>query len=146
MKKLEFTIEINAGKKKVWDTMLQPDSYREWVRASWPDSYYDGTWEKGEDIRFLLPGRGGTMANLVECKPHDYILAKHIATIRADGTLNRNSENSKGWIGTTESYTFIEKDGKTTLKVVVETSPDWEYMFNDGWPGALKRLKEICER
>jgi hypothetical protein len=60
--------------------------------------------------------------------------------------LDRNSPEAKGWIGTTEEYTFTEKNGKTELKVTVNTTPEWESMFNDGWPDALKKLKEICER
>ena len=45
-----------------------------------------------------------------------------------------------------KKYTFTEKNGKTEVKVVMNTSPEWESMFNDGWPDALKKLKEICER
>lgn len=146
MLKLEYKIEINAGKKKVWNTMLAPDTYKQWVHVSWPGSYYEGTWSKGENIKFLLPGRGGTMANLVECKPYERILARHIAVIKADGTENRNAEASQGWIGSTERYDLNERNGKTTLNILVETTPEWKDMFNDGWPDALQSLKEICER
>jgi hypothetical protein len=45
-----------------------------------------------------------------------------------------------------ESYTFKEKDDTTDLKVEIYTNPDWEKMFNDGWPNALKKLKEIAEK
>lgn len=45
-----------------------------------------------------------------------------------------------------ESYTFKEKEGRTELIVEIETPPSWENMFNEGWPIALKKLKEICER
>ncbi len=30
--------------------MIDPDTYKEWTNASWPDSYYEGKWEKGEKI------------------------------------------------------------------------------------------------
>ncbi len=26
--------------------MIDPDIYKEWTNASWPDSYYEGKWEK----------------------------------------------------------------------------------------------------
>jgi alpha-N-arabinofuranosidase len=81
------------------------------------------------------------MATIVELRPYEFILAKHIAVIGSDGTEDRDSDLAKGWIGTTESYTFTEKNGKTQLKVEINTSPDWEKMFSDGWPNALKKLK-----
>lgn len=149
MKKLEFKTTINAKREKVWDAMLQKDTYREWVGVSWPNSDYKGKWAQGEDIRFIGGGEGnegGTMAHLEEVRKPEYVLAKHIAVINADGTEDRTSETAKGWVGTTEEYTFTEKDGKTEVKVVINTKPDWESMFNEGWPNALKKLKEICER
>jgi len=146
MKKLESKIEIAASKQKVWDTMFNPETYKEWVNVSWPGSYYEGNWKQGENLRFISPGQGGTLATLVECRPYEFILAKHIAVINADGTEDRDSEIAKGWIGTTESYTFTENNGKTELKTEMNTSPEWEKMFTDGWPKALAKLKEICER
>ena len=146
MKHLEFTAQINSAKKKVWDTMLQPDTYKQWVNVSWPGSYYQGRWAKGENLKFLSPGHGGTLANLVECTPYDTILARHIAIIKSDGTEDRNDAIAPGWIGTTERYSFTERDGKTTATITIETTPEWESMFKDGWPTALAKLKEICER
>ncbi len=146
MKKLEFKIDIAADRQKVWDTMFNPTTYKEWVNASWPGSYYEGTWKEGANLRFLSPNQGGTLANLVDYKPHDYVMARHIAVIDSTGAEDRDSDIAKGWIGTTESYTFTGKNGKTELKVEIHTNPNWEKMFTDGWPNALKKLKEIAER
>ena len=145
-KHLNFDILINAPKKKVWDTMLQPDTYKEWVNASWPGSYYEGAWKRGTNIKFLAPGHGGTMAAITELSSNESILVEHVAVITSDGKEDRDSAVSKGWIGTTERYTFLEHNGKTTLGIEINTTPEWKEMFNDGWPGALKKLKEICER
>lgn len=146
MKKLEFKTEIAASKQKVWDTMLTPNTYIEWVNVSWPASYYEGNWKQGENVRFLAPSGGGTIATIEELRPYEYIFANHIAVVNHDGTEDRDSDAAKGWIGTTESYSFTEKSGKTEVKVEINTSPDWEKMFTDGWPGALEKLKEISER
>lgn len=146
MKHLEFKTQIAADKKKVWDTMLRPETYKEWVNASWPGSTYEGKWAKGENLRFISPSGEGTLATLLEQKPYENVLAEHIAVIKADGSEDRDSDVAKGWIGTTERYTFKERNGKTDLTVAIETNPEWESMFNDGWPDALAKLKEICER
>lgn len=146
MKKISFITEIRAPKQKVWETMLNPASYREWVAASWPGSYYEGKWEKGEHLKFLSPGRGGTMALVDDQKPFDYCMTHHVAVINADGTLDTESEGAKKWIGTVENYHLHEKNGGTELQVEIQTSPEWEKMFNDDLPKALARLKEICEQ
>jgi len=145
MKKLEFKIDIAANRKKVWDTMLNPETYKEWVKASWPGSYYDGKWKQGENIKFIAPGQGGTLATIAELKPYEFVLAKHIAVINKDGTEDHNSNAAKSWIGTTESYTFIEKNGKTELRTEMNVNPEWEKMFTNDWPKAMAKLKEICE-
>src|SRR5688572_9833009 len=145
MKTLEFKVKINANKKKVWDTMLSPHTYTEWVSASWPGSTYEGSWEKGENIRFASPGQGGTLATITDNKPYEVINAEHVAVINPDGSEDRKSEVAKGWIGTTERYTFKENKGKTVVKVEIDTTPEWENMFTEGWPNALAKLKELCE-
>jgi uncharacterized protein YndB with AHSA1/START domain len=145
MKKLEFKIAIDASRQKVWDTMLKPEMYTQWVNESWPGSFYVGNWKKGENIRFLSKSGEGTLATITELRPNEFILAKHIAVILRDGTEDRESEIAKGWVGTTESYTFTEKNNTTELNVEIFTNPEWEKMFNDGWPKALVKLKEITE-
>ncbi len=145
MKKLEMKIDIAASRQKVWETMLAPATYKQWVDVSWPGSYYEGEWKQGQNLRFLAPGMGGTLARLVEHRPYEFSLAEHIASINSDGTEDRDSESAKNWIGSTESYTFTEKNGITTLKVEVNTYPEWIDMFASGMPKALAKLKEMCE-
>ena len=146
MKKLEFKIEINADKKKVWDTMFNPVTYKKWVNVSWPGSYFDGVWKEGADMKFLSSAGGGTMANLEKYKPHELVFAKHVAVLNGDGTDDRDSELAKGWIGSTEAYTLTEQNHKTELKVEIQTKPEWEKMFSDGWPAALAELKKLAEK
>ena len=145
MKAFEFTININARPEKVEAIMLGPETYKEWVGVSWPGSTYEGSWQLGEDLKFAAPGQGGTLATIEVFKPHAYIQAKHIAVVNADGSLDKESDIAKGWIGTTESYTFTEQNGGTELKVQMVTKPEWGKMFTDSMPRALDKLKELCE-
>ena len=146
MKRLEFTTDIASDKKKVWNTMLNPETYKQWVDVAWPGSYFEGLWAKGEQILFVSPGQGGTLAELKEQKPYETILAEQVAVINPDGSEDRESKIAKGWIGTTERYTFNEQNGKTNLVVEINTPPSWAEMFEDGWPKALAKLKEMCEQ
>jgi uncharacterized protein YndB with AHSA1/START domain len=145
MEKLEFRTVIASSRQKAWETMLNPKTYKEWVGAAWPGSTYQGEWKEGEDIRFVGDDSSGTLAHLVEYRPYDYILAEHVAVLK-QGVEDRDSDEAKGWIGTMESYKFTEQNGQTELTVIIETNPEWASMFSDGWPKALAKLKEICER
>jgi uncharacterized protein YndB with AHSA1/START domain len=146
MEHLEYKIVISAPAKKVWDTMLQEETYKQWVAKSWPGSVYEGKWAKGEKIRFIGPDGSGTLAELIEFKPYEIVFARHIAVLGPGGMEDRTSDVAKGWIGITEAYRFAEHLGKTTLTVSIETNPAWSDMFNEGWPGALEELKKIAER
>jgi uncharacterized protein YndB with AHSA1/START domain len=143
---IEFTIQIQTSKQKVWETMFHPDTYLEWSNAGWKGSTFKGTWAEGERMKFISPSGEGTLVTLVSHKPYEYSHAKHIAVLLKGDVEDFESELAKGWIGIHERYTFAEEKGVTTLKINITTTAEWEGMFNDGWPKALKKLKEICER
>lgn len=145
METIEYKIDIHAPAKKVWETMIAQDTYRKWVAKSWPDSFYEGKWQKGEKIKFIGPDGSGTLAELVEVKPYETIRARHIAILQSGGVEDRTSEMAKGWVGIIEEYRFAERNGKTALTVHIETNPEWRKMFEDGWPTALQELKKISE-
>jgi uncharacterized protein YndB with AHSA1/START domain len=145
MEHLKYEIEIGASAKKVWEIMLQKSTYKQWVAKSWPDSSYEGKWEKGEKIKFIGPDGSGTLAELVEVKPYEKILMRHIALLGPNGVEDRTSQLATGWVGITEEYKFSERGGTTTLTVFIKTSPEWRKMFDDGWPTALQELKRITE-
>lgn len=147
MERLEYKIEIAAPARVVWETMLNEDTYKQWVAKSWPDSSYDGKWEKGTEIKFTGPDGGGTLARLDEVKPYEKIHATHVAILHAGGVQDRTSEDAKGWTGTTEEYQFSERNGHTTVKVVIGVkNAEWKKMFDDGWPTALDELKRLSEK
>ena len=147
MKKLEFKIEISSPQEKVWKTMLDHPTYEQWVAAGWPGSSYKGNWKQGETIDFVGPdGGGGTQARMNEVTPYEFVDAEHVAVINKDGSLDKESDVAKGWIGTRESYRFKPTKNGTELTVEITTAEAWEKMFADGWPAALKKLKELSEK
>ncbi|MEJ7738119.1 MAG: SRPBCC domain-containing protein [Chitinophagaceae bacterium] len=145
MKKLAFEISINSAKERVWETMLSHGSYEQWVAASWPNTTYEGEWKEGSTIKFIGEDQSGTLAEIDELKPYEYISALHKAVLNPGGVEDRDSDVAKGWIGTTESYSFTQNNGQTDVTVEINTKPEWEKMFSDGWPKALSALKALCE-
>lgn len=145
MKKIEFRTSINASKEKVWDTMLSHGTYEEWVGAAFPESTYEGEWEKGQDIRFFGVDKSGLLATVVDAVPGEKVLLRY-KVILLPGGIEDTSEKAQEWIGASENYYFSEIDGLTTVRIETEINPEWESMFTESWPKMLAKLKELCER
>jgi uncharacterized protein YndB with AHSA1/START domain len=65
MNKLHFSIVIDAPVDRVWKTMLNDDTYRQWTEAFTPGSHYVGEWKPGSKILFLGPDEKGRMGGMV---------------------------------------------------------------------------------
>ncbi|NWF90348.1 MAG: SRPBCC domain-containing protein [Ignavibacteriaceae bacterium] len=149
MEKLHFKIEIDAPKEKVWNTMLEDKTYRIWTEAFAPGSHYVGSWEKGSKILFLGPGENGKLGGMVskikENRKYDFLSIEHLGMVN-DGKEDTSSDEVKNWAGALENYTFKEKNGKTEVVVEMDSNENYSEMFNDMWPKALKKLKELAEK
>lgn len=144
MKTLHFKETINAPAEKVWHTMLDDETYRQWTTAFTEGSHYEGSWEEGSKILFLDPKGQGMVAEIAENRPHEFISVRHIGII-SDGVEDTESEEAKKWAPAYENYSFEETDGKTTLTVDQDIEEEHEEMFNEMWPKALQRLRMIAE-
>jgi hypothetical protein len=148
MQRLHFSIDINAPREKVWNTMLEDQTYREWTSAFTPGSYYEGDWSEGSKITFLGPDEsgklGGMVARVTESRPHERIAVEHYGVVQ-DGVEDTSSAAAKGWAGAQEAYTFRQNNGSTEVLVEVDTADEFKDMFNDMWPRALQKLKQISE-
>ncbi len=148
MKKLNFSIVINAPKEKVWHSMLDDKTYRIWTEAFSPGSHFKGNWEKGNKILFLGPGENGEMGGMVsrikENKLYQFISIEHLGEVK-NGIEDTTSEAIKKWAGALENYTFNEKNSTTELLIEMDSIEEYEEMFKDMWPKALQKLKEIAE-
>ena len=148
MQKLKFSIVINAPKEKVWDTMLEDKTYRQWTEAFAPGSYYKGDWNQGSKMLFLGPGENGLMgmvSRIKENKKYEYISIEHLGFVQ-DGKEDTESEGAKSMAGALENYTFNENDGKTEVIVDMDSNEEYADMFKDMWPKALQKLKELAEQ
>ena len=150
MQKLHYSIVINAPKEKVWNTMLDDKTYREWTKAFSPGSYYKGDWSKGSKIIFLGPDpetgkEHGMVSRIAENKPNEYLSIEHRGIVK-DGVEDTTSAEATKWVPAFENYTFKEKNGATEVLIDMDTEEDYVKMFEKMWPDALQRLKTIAER
>jgi uncharacterized protein YndB with AHSA1/START domain len=66
--KLHFATTINAPKEKVWDTMLQDATFRQWTALFNPNgsSWYEGDWIEAPR---LSPGSHLRMTEIARRRP-----------------------------------------------------------------------------
>jgi len=149
--KIHFSITINAPKDKVWDTMLQDATYRQWVAAFNPNgsSWYEGDWKQGSKILFLGAGENGRVEGMVsrikEARPHDFVSIEHLGVVQ-DGKEDTTSDTAKQFAPALENYTFIDKNGATEVQVEMDTVEEHRQMFEASWPKALQQLRQLAER
>ena len=144
MKILRYSITIQAPREAVWAAMLGPDTYRAWTAPFCEGSYYEGSWNTGDRIRFLAPNGDGMVSVIAESRPPEFVSIKHLGFVK-DGVEDTTSEAAAAWAPAFENYAFAEANGATDVTVELQMPPDLEAYMDETWPTALAKLKSICE-
>lgn len=144
------SIHINAPKEKVWNAMLEQDTYREWTSVFGEGGRFEGGWDEGSKMLFvgLDPETGkdaGMVSRIKENRPHEFISIEHLGIMK-NGIEDTASEEARKWTPAYENYTFVEKDNGTDLSVDVDVAEEFSEFFKDAWPKGLAKLKEISEK
>ncbi|HST04968.1 MAG TPA: SRPBCC domain-containing protein [Chloroflexia bacterium] len=143
MKELQFSIEVNATKERVWDTLWQDETFREWASIIDPETYMVGDLKEGNEIQFISGSSGYGVTSLVEkVVAGESLLLKHRADTQEDGKRERDDE----WTGGEERYSLAERGGITTLTVAFGVPLELEEQFKVNFPKALERVKVLAER
>ena len=85
------------------------------------------------------------VSRIAENKPYEFISIEHLGVVK-DGVEDTTSEEAIKWAPAFENYTFKEKDGATEVSVEMDLEEEHAEMFEDMWPKALQKLKEIAEK
>lgn len=143
MKEMEFSTEINATKERVWDTLWQDETFRQWASIIDPETYMVGDLKEGAEIQFISAASGyGVTSLVVKLVAGEFLLLRHRADTQEEGKREREKE----WTGGEESYSLAEKDSTTTLAVAFDVPPELEEYFKVNYPKALERVKVLAER
>ncbi|WP_240474940.1 SRPBCC domain-containing protein [Rheinheimera baltica] len=142
---LHFSIVINAPVQTVWQRMLSDVGYRSWTSAFCEGSYFKGSWQQGETMRFLSPSGDGMVATIAEHQPLEFISIKHLGFIVA-GVDDFTSDKVTCWAPAFENYRFTETEAGMRLDIEQEIAQEYEQYMLDTWPKALEALKLLCEQ
>jgi uncharacterized protein YndB with AHSA1/START domain len=143
MEEMQFSIDIHASKEKVWDTLWQDKTFREWASIIDPGTYMAGELKEGNEVQFISAENGYGVTSLVEkLVPGEFLQLRHSADTQEAGKQEREKE----WTGGKESYLLTEKDGATTVVAAFDVPLELEEYFRVNYPKALERVKELAER
>lgn len=140
MKKLQFTIKINARSNKVFDFMLgisNKSTYEQWTALFNATSTYEGCWNKGN--KMLLIGtdekgeKGGMVSEIVENIPNQFVSIRHYGLVKNNVEITEGPEVEK-WANGFENYTFIENNGITEVIVDLDITEDFLDYMNEIYP------------
>lgn len=145
MQKLTSSVIINAPKEKIWQKMLEDSTYREWTSAFAEGSYAVTDWKEGSKALFLGPTGEGMVSQIATHRPNEFLSIKHLGVVK-DGVEDTTSDSVKGWAGAFENYSLKEANGVSTLTIEMDTTDDHKGYFEEAWPKALSKLKEISEK
>ena len=143
MKEMQFSIEINATKERVWDTLWEDETFREWASIIDPETYMVGELKEGHEIQFISAASGyGVTSRVERLVAGEFVQLRHRADTQDEGERAREEQ----WTGGAESFSLAEKDGTTTLSVALDVPPELEEVFAVSYPKALERVKVLAER
>ena len=140
MQKMQFSIEIEAPSKKVWQTLWEDKTFRDWASIIDEGTYMTGDLKEGNEVQFISPGGMGVTSKIFKLTVNEFVSFRHMMDTQDGG------EREKEWTGGEESYSLAEKDGTTTLTVAFNVPPEMEEVFKVRFPKALERVKSLAEK
>lgn len=145
MQKKQFKTSINASRQKVWELLWGEETYPKWTAPFAEGSHAETDWNKGSKVLFLDGNGRGMVSRIEENIPNEYMSIEHLGEV-TDGVEDTVSEKVKQWAGAREKYTLKTVDGKTELVVEMDMADEFADMFNEVWPKAFGKLKEMAEQ
>ena len=151
MQQLHFSKQINAPREKVWRTLLDDATYRQWTSVFNPGgSFYKGDWSTGSKMLFIGPDpktgiEGGMVSRISENREPEYLSIEHVGML-VQGVEDTTSEEVKKWVPAFENYTLNEKDGGTELLIDININEAMAEELINMWPEALEKLKLLAEQ
>ena len=96
LKRLQFSTTIAVSPARVVEMMTGPESYRQWTSVFAEGSCFEGSWEKGQKIRFLSPSGDGMVSEIAVHRRNEFVSIRHLGFI-VNGVVDTDSEAVRAW-------------------------------------------------
>lgn len=124
--------------------MLEDATYRQWTSPFAEGSYAVTDWAEGSKALFLTPSGEGMVSRILAHRPNEFLSIRHLGTVK-NGVEDTDSEEAKSWGEALENYAIKEVNGSSTLTIEMDTNEQYKSYFEETWPKALAKLKEVSE-
>lgn len=138
---MQFTITIEAPRNKVWSTLFDDKTFRDWGNIIDEGQYMVGEIKEGNEVQCMSSSGYGVTSLVEKLIPNEFVLFRQMADTKEHGEQKREKE----WTGGAESYSLAEEDGHTTVTVEIDVPDGLEEIFTERFPKALQRVKELAE-
>jgi len=142
-----FIKTINAPREKVWEVLWGDETYPAWTQVFSPPGSGASTaktdWQKGSKVLFVDSSDSGMVSSVHDKRDNEFMSFRHLGEV--NNGVEKVSEESD-WYGAMENYTLKEVDGKTELTIDIDLTEEFQDYFNEAWPKALDKLKELSEQ
>jgi uncharacterized protein YndB with AHSA1/START domain len=141
MKTIKLSTLINASREKVWTSLWNDATYREWTAAFHEGSHAISDWKQGSEVLFLGPDECGMYSSIETLIENDTMIFQHHGEVK-DGVRQPLSV----WNGSRERYFLSTEGNETLIQVEMDSDEAFEEYFSKTFPLALAKVKEISER
>ena len=144
MNRLSFSIMIHAPKDDIWRALISDATYRKWTSVFEDGSHVVTDWREGSKVLFLTPAGNGMVSRIVAHRQNELLTIQHLGTVMK-GVEDTEGTEAKEWAGALENYSLWEANGASILTVEVDVNDEYQGYFQEKWPKALGKLKDIAE-
>jgi uncharacterized protein YndB with AHSA1/START domain len=144
LKKIHFSICINAAKEKVWNVLWDDENYKAWTAAFATGSHALTDWQEGSKVLFLDGKGDGMFCTIARKIENEFMSFKYKGEVKNHVEITAD-EKINPWVNGHENYTLKELDAVTTLDVEITVTDEMKDYFNNTFPKALQLVKEIAE-
>lgn len=145
MQTLHFSVTINAPAEKIWKVLWEDATYRQWTNVFSEGSYALSSWQEGARVHFIGPSGDGMFSEIAKLVPNEFMAFRHLGTMKG-GKEQPHTEETKAWEGCREEYTLKQSGSTTELSVLLDSIDEFKPYFEEKFPLALGKVKEIAEK
>lgn len=144
MNKLNFPIQINASRSRVWQILWSETGYRTWTSVFSESSHAETDWQEGSRVLFLN-GKGSGMVSRIDRKVEDEFMSfQHLGEMK-NGVADYSMAEANGWADGRENYLLTENGEGTLLVAELDVPAEFEAYFFETFPKALQLVKKLAE-
>lgn len=145
METVEYVVEINATKEKVWEKLWDKDCYANWTQYFVPKYYIKSDWKVNGKTYFLEDEKNGMVSTISSLDEPNELIFRHLGTLKG-GIEDTQSAAVFEWSGNEEKYFLRSLDsGYTELKVIVHIYKSQRHSMNVGFHKGFVILRDLCE-